>query len=186
MNQVQGRKLAKRIWICSTLLLFIGVCVCMMVNYLLSRELAWSLYPAGAAVLALGMVTALLFGGKHRLILAIAVLALWVMPFLTLVEHLSASGSWAWPVGFPIAAVSVLALLLVTLLLRYTQINRWYCASIAVLLAVPVNLTAGHVVSLYWNEGKGIFQWVSDIASIIGICALAFYFVVLGRRKGKE
>ena len=177
----------KRVWNGFAVLLLIGVCVCVFVNYMVSREISWSLYSAGAAVLALGIVTSLTFGGKHRWLLTIAVITVLIMPFLILVQHLSSMRSWVWPVGFPIVAVSVLALLLITLLFRYTHINRWYCASIAMLTVAPISLTANHVVALYLSESREVWQIVSDIVSVVGICALAGYFMMLGRRqKGRN
>jgi len=172
-----------KMWGGFILLLVIGVFTCMVVNFAVFREITWALYPAGAAVLAFGIVTSLAFGGKHRWLLLAAVLAVLIMPFLLLVQYLSSTDAWVWPVGFPIAAVSILALLLVVFLFRYTHINRWYCAGIAVLTALPINLITDHVMSLYLNTNRGLWQIVSDIASIVGICALACYFVVLGRRQ---
>jgi len=180
---MREQKIVKRIWVGFGLLMSIGVLVCMLVNYAVLREITWALYPAGAAALAFGIVTPLAFGGKHRLLLSLTVLAVLFMPFLMLVQHLSSTDAWVWPVGFPVAAVSVLALLLAIVLFRYTHINRWYCASITVLTALPITLITNHVVSLYENASRGPWQIVSDIASIAGICALVAYFVVLGRRQ---
>ena len=183
MDHMREQKIAKRIWWAFVLLLSTGAFVCMVVNYAVLREITWALYPAGAAALAFGIATPLAFGGKHRWLLSLAALAAFIMPFLLLVQHLSATNGWVWPVGFPIAAVSVLALLLAILLFRYTRINRWYCAGMTVLTALPITLTANHVVSLYLNTSRDVWQILSDIASIAGICALAAYFVVLGRRQ---
>jgi len=173
----------KRIWGGFALLLSIGVFVCMVVNYAVSQEISWALYPVGAAALALGIVTPLAFGGKHRLLLTAAALAVLIMPFLLLVQHLSPADGWVWPVGFPIAAVSALALLLTVTLFRYTHINRWYCAAVAVLTALPITLVTNRVVTLYLGTSRDAWQIVSDIAGIVGICALAYYFFVLGRRR---
>jgi len=125
----------------------------------------------------------LIFGGKHRLFLSLIALTVLIMPFLMLVEHLSSTDAWVWTVGFPIAVVSVLALFLTVMLFRYTHINRWYCAGIAVLTALPITMITNHVVSLYLNESRGTWQILFDIIGIAGICALASYFVVLGRRQ---
>ena len=186
MGHLQERKIAKRIWSGLAVLLLVGVCVCMLVNYIVSREITWSLYSAGGAALALGIATSLTFGGKHRLLLTIAILAMLIMPFLMLVERLSSMSAWAWPVGFPIAAVSVLALLVITILFRYTHINRWYCTSVAVLTTLPIRLTANRAVAVYLNESRGAWQIVSDVANVAIICALAVYLVVLGRQKKKN
>jgi len=157
----------------------------MIVNFAVSRVITWALYPAGSAVLALGIAASLFFGGKHRWLLSVAALAVLIMPFLMLVQHLSSIGAWAWPVGFPIAAVSVLALLLVVILFRYTHINRWYCASVAVLMGIPINLITDHVSYKFLNTSRGLWQTLSDVGSLIGFCALACYFIVLGRRQIK-
>jgi len=180
-----GQKTVRQLWGGFVLLLSIGVFVCMLVNFAVSREITWALYPAGSAVLALGIATPLFFGGKHRWLISLAALAVLIMPFLMLVEHLSSIGAWAWPVGFPIAAVSALALLLTVILFRYTHINRWYCASITVLTALPITFITNHVGSLYLNTTRNVWQTLSDIGSIVGFCALAFYFIALGRRQKK-
>ena len=185
MEHLRNHRVLKGIWVGFGAMLAVGVLVSLLVNYIVSREITWALYTAGAAALAFGIVTPLAFGGKHRLLISVAALAVLIMPFLTLVQRLSSDDAWVWPVGFPIAAVSVLAMFLAVVLFRYTKINRWYCASVIVLTALPINLIADRVVSLYENASKGPWQIVSDIASIAGICALAFYFMVLGRRQKK-
>ena len=183
MGFFQEQVTAKRIWKSLMVLLLIGVFVCMLVDYIINRAFTWSLYPAGASVLALGLAAALFFGGKHRLLLMVAVLAVLTMPFLLLVQHLSGTSAWVWPVGFPIAAVSLLALLLTVVLLRYTRISRWTCAGIAVLTTIPIDLTATHVASMFLNQSRGVFEIVSDVVSIIGIGAVAFFLFARGRRK---
>ena len=183
MDHVRKQKIVKRIWTGFVLLLSIGVFVCMLVNYAVSREITWALYTAGAAAFAFGIATSLAFGGKHRLLLSMAVLAVLIMPFLMLVQYLSSTNAWVWPVGFPVAAVSAAALLLAIILFRYTHINRWYCASITVLTALPITLTTNHFVSLYLSESRDLWRTLSDIASIAGICALAYYFIMVGRRQ---
>jgi len=65
----------------------------LLVDYLIAREFTWSLIVAGASVLALGTATPLVFGGRHRLLLSVTVLAVLIMPFLILVECLFPSGS---------------------------------------------------------------------------------------------
>ena len=81
MDYFPEKKIGKRIWSGFVLLLLIGVCICILVNYIVSHEISWSLYSAGAAALSLAIATSLTFGGEHRLLLTITELAILIMPF---------------------------------------------------------------------------------------------------------
>ena len=183
MDSIRTQEIAKRVWGWFALFLSAGVFVCLLVNYAISRAVNWALYPTGAAVLSLGIATPLAFGGRHRLVLSVITLAALIMPFLLLIEHLSPASAWAWPVGFPIAAGSVIALLLAVLLFRYTHINRWFCAGIVALTALPINLITNRAIALYLHTSTSAWQTLANTIGPVALSGALFYIGVCAKRS---
>ena len=184
MDYSRKQTTARRLWGALVVLLTVGVFTCMVVNYAVSREVTWALYTAGAAVLALGVTAPLAFSGRHRFLLAVVALAILIMPFLMLVQRLaSPADDWTWPVGFPIAAVSTLAVLATVILFCYTHMNRWFCAGLAALTALPITLVTDRVVALHVNTPTSVWETVINVVGVIAVAAALFYAGVRGTRR---
>lgn len=183
MDRSRMQWMLKLIWRTIAVALALGVLVSAIVNYAISRELTWAWFVIGASVLTLGIVTPLVFGGKHRLLLTLLVLALLIMPFLMLAEYLSSTGPWAWSVGFPIAAISLAVLLIGAILFQYTRINNWYCGGIAVLAALPINPVANYVISKRFDIDMPIANMVINM---IGALAIGIALLYIGTVKKRQ
>ena len=176
MDHLRGSKINhKLLWKAFAIALAVGFLICAAVNLFISHEFTWSLYVAGSSLLALGIISALFFGGKHRLLLSLAVLAVLIMPFLMLVEHLSSGGNWAWPVGLPIAAIALVVLLLGIVLFQYTRINNWYCSSITVLASLAITLVSNHVAAQHSSSNVSIFNMITNVLSHISVSAVLLF-----------
>ena len=186
MDYIRGSSINhKLLWKAFAIAVALGALICAVVNLILSHEFTWSLYVAGSSLLALGIVTALIFGGKHRLLLFTIVVGILIMPFLMLVELLSSAGQWAWSIGFPIAAVSLAAMLLSIGLFQYTRIDNWYCSSIAVLVTLPISLVADSVVAQRSQSRVPIYSTIIDAFCTVAVSALLLYIGIKRRRIQK-
>lgn len=186
MDHIRGLRINhKLLWKAFAITLALGVLICAVVNLIISRELTWSLYVAGSSCLALGIVTALIFGGKHRLLLSTIVLGICIMPFLMLVERLSSAGQWAWSIGFPIAAVSLAVMFLGIVLFQYTRINNWYCSGITVLASLPISLIADYVVAQRSHSSVPIYSTIINVLSTVAVSVVLLYIGIKRRQIQK-
>lgn len=186
MDHIRGFRINhKLLWKAFAITLALGVIICAMVNFIISHEFSWSLYVAGSSLLALGIVTALIFGGKHRLLLSTIVVGILIMPFLMLVERLSSAGEWAWSIGFPIAAVSLTVMFLCIGLFRYTRINNWYCSSITEFATLPISLVADSVVAQRSHSSVPIFNTITDVLGTVVVSSVLLYIGIKRRQIQK-
>lgn len=185
MNQEKkpAKKANTRIWGVITISFIVASLACLIVNLAVAGRIDWAWYPLGSMAFAWCILSALLGGGKRRILYALIVIAVLIMPFLLLIESLAA-GAWAWPVGFPIVVASLAFCLAVYVLFHWIPLNTWFRVGGTVLLTLPLTWVVENVVGRY----TGIVEpWSITINTIIcaGIAVILFVVGIMsgGRRR---
>lgn len=127
--------------------------ICLLCNFVINRTFNWSLYPVGAMLMVWLTVAPWFLLTKHRAVLSFAAFTISLIPYLFLIERLSAAKGWVVPFALPILGITLPGLLIVVLLFSYTKINRISLSAFAVLIfGVLVNLGVNAFVQNYLHQ----------------------------------
>ena len=161
--------------------------ICLLCNVVVTRTINWSLYPVDAMLLVWLTVAPWFLITKHRLVLSFAAFTISLIPYLFLIERLSAAKGWVVPFALPILGITLPGLLIVVLLFSYTKINRISLSAFAVLIfGVFVNLGVNAFVQNYLHNQNQ--PNISVPITAVSFAVLSIILAVIGdvrRRKGK-
>ena len=160
--------------------------ICLLCNFVINRTFNWSLYPVGAMLLVWLTVAPWFLLTKHRPILSFAAFSISLIPYLFLIERLSAAKGWVVPFALPILGITLPGLLIVVLLFSYTKINRISLSAFAVLIfGVLVNLGVNAFVQNYLQQQNQ--PNISVPITAISFALLSIILAVIGdiRRRKK-
>jgi transcriptional regulator with XRE-family HTH domain len=150
-----------------TMVFVTALLICLLVNFLINRRFDWSLYPLGAIVMIWLTMAPIFFMKKFKILMSCLFFLSTSMGYLFLIELIGPAKDWVLPLAIPILMVSVLPLIAIYLLFRYTRINRLRLMSFSFLIiGVLVNIGIHLIVRNY--VGRNI-----ESASVI-ITALVF------------
>ena len=155
-----------------TMVFVTALLICLLVNFLISRRFDWSLYPLGAVVMIWLTMAPFFIMKKFKILTSCLLFIVTSIGYLFLIELIGPAKNWVLPLAIPILAISVLPLLVIYLLFRYTKVNRLRLMSFSFLIiGVLVNIGIHLIVRTY--VGRNI-----EIASLI-ITALIFVLLSL-------
>lgn len=160
--------------------------ICLLCNFVINRTFNWSLYPVGAMLMVWLTVAPWFLLTKHRPVLSFAAFTISLIPYLFLIERLSAAKGWVVPFALPILGITLPGLLIVVLLFSYTKINRISLSAFAVLIfGVLVNLGVNAFVQNYLHQQNQ--PNISVPITAISFVLLSIILAVIGdiRRRKK-
>ena len=122
--------------------------ICLVVNLCVSRTVSWSLYPIGAMLMLVLTAAAALLAPRHRLEAAAVVFGLTLLLYLLLIQHLTGTSGWVWPLAMPITLVCVAAIY--GMAQAYCRLsNKWYAGAVScLLLAAGPLLAVNQIIAL--------------------------------------
>jgi len=174
-------KHGRLLFIAITIVFAIAIFVCVLCDLILSHALTWSLYATVSCVLVWLTVLPLIKLEKHRILAAVCMFSILVIPFLFAIEFICPAKGWMIPLGVPASIVSLVFLWIAGIILLKIKWRGWYKASVIILLLAPVAYFINYKVSVYL-QGTGNLWNVID--ALIMICLSVFLFVMgLSRKK---
>ncbi len=133
----QNRK--QKVYYLMSILFIVAIFVCSICDAAINKTLTWAYYPMGGIIIAWSVLTCLLYCTKHKWLFSIAVLYITTVPYLFIIQRISTFKGWVIPLGLPLATAGFVYLLCVTLLILNLRINKWYMASIIILLTIALD-----------------------------------------------
>ena len=152
-----------------TVLCFIAVGVCVIVDYALNRQITWAAYPI-ISVPAGWLIFAPLIYRKYSI--SLCVLTVVVTPFLFLMDKITPGPDWFYGLGIPSAVIGIVFIWINYLIYRFTKINAWYKAAAAVFLASIVDLFTDFVINRYLAAEQSPFITIIQLFSCLVVAAL--------------
>ena len=168
----------------SALILLLPAALCLMIDFLLGVGLSWSIYPAGALILLFIAVAVPILVPRHRVYFSLGTTFLVLNIYLFLVENLSHSGTWFFPIALPALALFTVMLTLLVLFYRKERLNKLTLLA-ALLAAVAVECLAIELLcSLALRGGIG-FIWSPYAVTPCLFISLVLFFIN-GNRSVRE
>lgn len=163
-----------------TLLCFLAIGICMIVNYAIDKQITWAAYPMISVPLGWSVITPLLF---KKYTVALCVLTVTVSPFLYFLDQITPVPSWFCRLGLPSAIIGVVFLWVIYLLFRFIRISPWYKVAISFLLAgVMVNPMISYLADQFSGTKPSVFNFIINTFSYLTVSAI---FWILGYTRNK-
>jgi len=172
-------KMRKLIFMSFSLLCFIAVGVCLIVNTAIDRQITWAAYPLISIPFGWAIISLLLVK-KYGTALLLCSLTLLSLPYLYFLSKITPVTDWFLPLGVPSAAAGIITCWILFFLFRYIKINIWYKAAFSIFwLGAVVAPVINYFADIY--VGDAPFQWYRLLSVFVSIIAAAVVGM-LGKR----
>lgn len=181
----QELKRSKRfLLLLSALMLLAPAGLCFVIDLLITGNITWSSYASGALIMLFVSVAVPLAVPKHQAYFAIGTSFLCLNGYLFLVERLSGSIRWFFPIALPALALAALIVTLITMLWRRGWLNK------LTLLGLSFAGVALECLAVEWlhsaaYEKTGGFVWSPFVLAPCLFIALSLFFIN-GNRSVRE
>ncbi len=150
--------------------------LCLIIDLLTSGGVAWSGYAAGALVMLFVSVSAPVLASRYQAYIAIGASFFCLNGYLILVERLSRSGPWFFPVALPALALAALLITGITALYRSGRLNKLTLIA-AVLAAAAAECLAVEGLIAAAVEGREGFVWSPFVLAPCLFLSLSLFFI---------
>ena len=159
--------------------------LCLIIDLLLTGGITWSGYASSALILLFMAVSVPLLVDKYQVYVTVGTSFLCLNGYLFLVEKLSDSGIWFFPIALP--AISLFALMLtgIILLYRRQRLNK------LTLIAASFAAVAIECFAIEWliasaKGMSGIYIWSPFVFAPCIFISLALFFINYNRAVREE
>ena len=160
----------------------VAIFVCVLVDLILNRTFTWSLYTMASCVFAWLTILPLIKLKKHRILAALCMFSILVIPFLFAIEFASPEKDWMIPLGIPISLASLAFVWIAGIILLKIKLRMWYKASVIALLAAPLSYFINNKASVY-SHGTGDIWNIINALFLVGLSVFLF---VMGMKKKSQ
>lgn len=156
------------------LLLLIPALLCLGIDFLVGRSISWSLYAFTALILLYISIAVPLWIDRHKPYFALITAYVCLMLYLKMVETISRSGQWFFPIVLPCVTLFLGLTLLIVYLYRHHKLGRFTLFG-ALLLEVAILCVITDVL-IALNLGNPLLLWSPYVfAPCLFISLLIFY-----------
>lgn len=168
-----------------SLLLGLGLIICVICDLAISGELSWSLYPISAIVFTWLVFYPVLKWGKKGILGTMISLSVLIIPFLFVIDVLVKSNDMILPIGSRMAAISIAYIWGVYLIFIKINKRRWLGLALACLLAIPIdiliNVSLAKLISLPVMANGDMFEVI-----LLAVLAAGFFVMdYMNQRKSR-
>ena len=164
-----------------SILCFIAIGVCVIVNYSIARTITWALYPIISVTYGWLIGIPVIF---RKYILSICSATVLSIPFLYLLDIITPGKSWFVPLGIPSTVIGIIALWLSYLLFRYLKMNLLYKFAVSpCLLGLGANLLINRYVDSFTGTPE---SFLNKFINIFSYTVSILVLIVLGYLRDKK
>lgn len=153
----------------------IALCICLLVDYVLSATFTWSIITTSSLLYAMAILGVMLLTKKYWIQKTLLCASLLLLPFLYIIAmqpnitgiemHLFRS------LATKIGLLSIAEIWIIYVIAFHARISLWYRAALIILVCVPfqflVNIIVGDMQPYFWIQG-GANIVVASILAFIG------------------
>ena len=167
-----------------TVLLFIGILTCVIVDLAVSGALTWSLIPISACVFAGFVLMPAIRYGVRGLVMSLIIFSVLVVPFLFVLSLIIDSDGLILAVGVRMSVIAIIYLWGIFAVFRGLWLRKFLALAVTLLLAIPFSLVVNSMLSRV--IAASLFDvWDAMAFAIIVVVAAVFVYLdfFLKRRK---
>jgi len=182
----QELKRSKKLLLFLCILLFlIPSALCLIIDWLTGGGLSWSIYPCGALVMFFICTIVPIYLPRNKGYAFLAISFITLSAYLLMVEWVSQSGRWFFPIVFPSLLLAFIIIALMTLFYRLGRLNKLTVLA-AFFAAVGMECMA---VELFCRLAASLpltFQWAIFVAAPCIFLSLALFYINSNRAIREE
>lgn len=168
----------------SALMLLAPAGLCFVIDLLITGGITWSGYASGALIMLFVSVAVPLAVPKYQVYFAIGTSFLCLNGYLFLVERLSGSGRWFFPIALPALALAAVIITLITMLWRRGWLNKLTLLGLA-FAGIALECLAIEWLHAAALEKTGGFVWSPFVLAPCLFISLSLFFIN-GNRSVRE
>lgn len=182
----QELKRSKRFWLhLCALLLLVPAILCLLIDLLPGSGLSWSIYPSGALIMLFISCLVLIFLPRHKVYTSLGVNFIALSGYLRMVEQVSQSGNWFFPIVFPSLALATAILAHLVIAYRHQVLNK-LTALAASMAWIGVECLAVETLCCLQAGQPLSFQWSVYVAAPCIFLCLALFYINSNRTLREE
>ena len=169
----------------AAVLLAVPALLCLVLDLMLNGTITWSGYASGALIMLFLTASVPLLAQKHQALCAVVTAFVSLNGYLFLVETMSRSGGWFFPIALPALALGTALALLLLWLFRKDYLN------VLTLIASCFIAAAVECVAIEWlcsaagSQADGLI-WSPFVFAPCLFIALALFFINYNRAVREE
>lgn len=167
-----------------SVLLLLGIIVCVLCDVAIKGKLTWSLYPLSSIVFTWLVFIPLLKCGKNGILYAILSFSILIIPFLYVLSEIVGVSDLMLPIGIKAAVVSIAYLWCGYLIFNRLKARKILATAFSLLLLIPLCLVINFTVSKYIST-PALDIWDIISFSIFIVIAVAL-FIIDHAQNGKN
>ena len=184
---VTESKYAKLAFQVISVLFFIAIGVCIIVDFAINKRITWAGYPVISIVFSWVILLPLLLAKRKKVLLSLITSTVATIPFLFLLDSLTPSDSWAYGLGTPIAVIAIVTTWIVLLMFRYLKINYWYKSAVAVFLyGVIMSPATNFFVDRFLMDKSSHLFNLNNLVNIFSSMAIVILLFIIGFNKKQK
>ena len=169
----------------SALLLLLPAFLCLFIDLLLGNSVTWSIYPTGALILLFIAVAVPILTPKLWDVASLAANFVSLSGYLFLVEKVSNSGRWFFPVVLPSLGLAVALLALMAFCYHRKWLNKITFLA-AIFLFCALECLGIEMILSHYGLGYIAFIWSPYVAAPCIFISLVFFFINANRAVREE
>jgi len=171
---------SKILFLFFTLLCFLAVGVCVIVDYEMNKQITWASYPIISVPFGWSVISLLLF---KKYTIASCVLTVMVVPFLYFLQKATPVSDWFFKLGLPSAILGIAFFWVSYLLVRFVKIGIWYKVAITFFFGgAVISPIVNYFVGKFTENEISVFNFFINIFSCIVVSALFWSIGYTGNR----
>jgi len=168
----------------ATFMLAAPALLCLLIDCMITGSITWSGYASGALLMLYFSAAVPLLAARHTAWWTVGTVFLSLNGYLFLVERLSGSSHWFFPIALPALALGAVLVTIITVLFRLDRLNR------LTLVAAAFAAAAVECVAVEWlhgmaNQWNGSFRWSPFVLAPCLFISFALFFIN-GNRAVRE
>lgn len=182
--QLQKKENLRYLWELFGIIAFSGIAVCTIVDLLISKGLAWSLYSDISIAAAWIIITLFLFARKRRLVI-IPSIAVTILVSLFLIDLITTGHHWFIKVGLPITTAVFFGTLLISILYRDAHLKGLNIIAAALFILSGLSILTEIILDAYLFNSV-VLRWSLITAVSVLPVALILIFYHYRLKKGNR
>lgn len=167
-----------------TLAFIIGIVVCSICDWAINNDFTWSLYPISSIVYTWFLVMPVTLWGKKGVIPSLAMVSIFTIPFLSILNRLIKICGLLMPIGIRVTIASIVFIWIICILFKIFKNKRYVAISLSLVFFIPLCFIINLIVRKYIG-GKLIDSWDIITYSILTISAMIIYGINYFKLKDK-
>lgn len=157
------------------ILLLVPALLCLLIDLLVGGAVTWSIYVFTALILLYVSIVVPIWVDHHKTYFSLVTAYVCLMLYLIMVENVSNSGQWFFPIVLPGVTLFILLALLITHLYRCGKLGKFTLAGASLILIAVVNVSVDLLLSLY--SGREALLWSPYVFAPCLFISLLIFFI---------